>query len=230
VFYGLRSKAGLTNGETTMTRKHLYDQTKKSNHTNRLKSVHYLGACSEVVLSRPDQKPLVGYIERNSEADLALHLKARELADEYYLEDFAAELNEDYFNGELKFQLKWSHSMVANWGNARGLTARRQGKVIYDGKITVSYLLSNYAYTDGEEMVEYVVMHEMAHMLEMNHSYKFWQIVARNSAAVRGHSLYEGKDFPIDLTPPSKHKIYVDSRSRKGAYLASTGYKEGGQV
>ena len=159
-----------------MTRKHLYDQTKKSNHTNRLKSVHYLGACSEVVLSRPDQKPLVGYIERNSEADLALHLKARELADEYYLEDFAAELNEDYFNGELKFQLKWSHSMVANWGNARGLTARRQGKVIYDGKITVSYLLSNYAYTDGEEMVEYVVMHEMAHMLEMNHSYNMCAI------------------------------------------------------
>lgn len=201
----------------------------------------WLGACSEVVLSRPPLDPLPHFIEKDSPADLALHEKARELADENYLEDWAAELNADYFDDELKFDLKWSHALIATGGGARGKTDVRHGKVIRDGRITISYRLAYHAYTDTEICVEYLLMHEMAHMLEMlrvkdskmssintamNHHYAFWLIVARNPNAVNGHHLFLGKDFPIDLTPLSKRKIYIDPRS-KGTRLASTGYPEG---
>ena len=32
----------------------------------------------------------------------------------------------------------------------------------------------------NEEIVEYVVLHEMCHLLEMNHSKKFWKLVGEN--------------------------------------------------
>lgn len=186
----------------------------------------YLGACSEIILARPYGKPLVGYIETNSPANIALHDKARELANENYLDDFAAELNADYFGNTLEFKLEWAHNFSAFSGKARGKLNRPYGAVVKDGLIRISHTIAQHAYTDTEDVVEYILMHEMAHMLEMNHHYIFWLIVARNPNAVNGHHLFFGQDFPIDLTPLPRRKIYIDPRS-KGTRLASTGYPEG---
>lgn len=187
----------------------------------------YLGACSEAVLSRPDQPPLTGYIERDSDADRNLHIKAGELEDEGYLADFACEINNDYFDNELEFTLRWSHTRVATAGNSKGICDRRHGKVISGGKIAISYLIAEHAYTDDEDIVEYLLMHEMAHQLHMNHGYDFWKLVGRNPAAVSGYTKYHGKDFPILLHPLLIPQVNIDPRSRQDGYLATGGYPEG---
>jgi len=188
----------------------------------------YLGACSEVVLTQAHRKPLIGYIEKDSEADEALHLKARQLETENYLEDWAAELNTDYFNDELRFKLRWSHVRTRTGGGAKGYTDPK-GKVTKGGEVIISYRLAHHAYTETEDCVEYLLMHEMAHMLEMNHYYNFWTIVARNPAAINGHQLYHGKSFPIALPRPTLQgeRTYIDARSLKGKYLATGGHPPG---
>ena len=52
------------------------------------------------------------------------------------------------------------------------------------------------------EIIDYVIIHELAHRLEMNHSAKFWQIVAKYDPAHRihrGHLKRQAKDATIDL-------------------------------
>ncbi len=200
----------MVKGETTLKRTYLY-----------------LGACSEVVLSRPDDPPLVGYIERDSDSDRNLHIKAGELEDEDYLHDFACELNNDYFDNELSFTLRWSHTRVATAGHSRGVCNYRHGKVISGGKIIISYLIAEHAYSATEDVVEYLLMHEMAHQVEMNHSGRFWKLVAQNPAAVRGYELYHARrDFPYK-THTLLNAGRVDPRSRGDGYLATGGYPEG---
>lgn len=188
----------------------------------------YLGACSEAVLAEPN-RVLEHFIAKGSPADVLLHQKCRELDDEGYLIDWACELNEDYFDGELEFNLCWSHTRVASAGNSKGFIDRRTGKVTAGGKVTISYLIAEHAYTDNEDVVEYLMMHEMAHQVEMNHSNRFWKIVARNPNAVTGYTKYHGKSFPVVVHEPFT-ETYIDPKSRQGAYLASTGYAEGERV
>lgn len=187
----------------------------------------YLGACSEVVLCRPGDSPLTGYIERDSDADRNLHIKADDLEEENYLDDFACEINNDYFDNKLKFKLRWSHARVYSAGNSKGLVDRRTNKVVRNGIITISYLIAEHAYTDNEDIVEYLLMHEMAHQVQMNHSYRFWKLVEANLAAVSGYTKYHGKDFPRHLHPLLTATRRVDPRSRQGAYLATGGYPAG---
>ena len=42
--------------------------------------------------------------------------------------------------------------------------------------ITINLKLAN----KGEKVIEYVVLHEMCHLREMNHSKKFWDLVEEN--------------------------------------------------
>ena len=42
--------------------------------------------------------------------------------------------------------------------------------------ITINLKLAN----KGEKVIEYVVLHEMCHLREMNHSKKFWDLVEKN--------------------------------------------------
>lgn len=190
----------------------------------------YLGYCSEAILARQlGGEQITGFIEQGSPSDVLLHEKCRELDDEGYLIDWVCELNQDYFNNELEFDLGWSHARVATAGNAKGITDRRNGRVVAGGKITISYLIAEHAYTDNEDVVEYLLMHEMAHLVEMNHSLNFWRVVARNPNAVTGYTKYHGKSFPlVERTPFTS--MYVDPRSREGGYLASTGIPAGGKV
>lgn len=197
----------------------------------------YMGACCEEVLLRDSGETLTGYIEKGSDADLALHQRARELEDENYLEDWAAEINDDYFDGELTFKLRWSHTRTRTLGGAKrkvlsagyaGYTSSPFTPVPGTNVLTASYRLAYHAYTDTEDVVEYLLMHEMAHFIEMNHHYNFWKIVATNSAAVNGHRLYHGKDYPISLHEyKAINPQRTDIRSRQGGYLATGGYPEG---
>jgi predicted metal-dependent hydrolase len=72
------------------------------------------------------------------------------------------ELNEKYFRQPLgKISLKYNHS---NWGSCSS-----------KGNINLSTRLL----FAPPEVLEYVIVHELAHRIEMNHSPRFWALVAK---------------------------------------------------
>ncbi len=82
------------------------------------------------------------------------------------LEQLAQRLNKTYFSGELKWQ---SIRYVTNQDKRFGSCTPSQGT------IRISHRLA--AMPDW--VLEYVVMHEMAHLQEANHGARFWKLVNR---------------------------------------------------
>jgi len=79
-----------------------------------------------------------------------------------YLHNKLLELNKLYFGKEIKnFRLKYTHSV---WGSCS-----RQGNI----NISTRLLFA------PDEVVDYVLIHELAHLIHPNHSSRFWNEVAR---------------------------------------------------
>ena len=72
----------------------------------------------------------------------------------------------EYFNQF--YGLKWKKVMIKNqktrWGSCS-----RQGNINFNYKIALL----------PERAVDYIIVHEMCHLAEMNHSRKFWNLVAK---------------------------------------------------
>ncbi len=66
------------------------------------------------------------------------------------------------------YGLKWKKIMIKNqktrWGSCS-----RQGNINFNYKIALL----------PERAVDYIIVHEMCHLVEMNHSRKFWNLVAK---------------------------------------------------
>lgn len=80
--------------------------------------------------------------------------------------------------------LPWIQSRLDFWAEKMGITfagvniscaQRRWGSCSASGRIHISWLL---LFTDPED-VDYVLVHELAHRVEFNHSPAFWAIVGR---------------------------------------------------
>lgn len=82
------------------------------------------------------------------------------------LEQIAQSLNHKYFQNSLKWNsIEWSTHQNSIYGSCTPAL----------GTIRISARLSEMP----SFVREYVVMHELAHLLEANHSQKFWQLVGR---------------------------------------------------
>lgn len=78
----------------------------------------------------------------------------------------AAELNKAYFDGNLRInEIKWVGNQEKRYGSCTPsmLTIRISDRI---GHMPLWVL-------------DYVIMHELAHLLEANHSPRFWELVAR---------------------------------------------------
>jgi len=82
------------------------------------------------------------------------------------LEQRANALNKKYFQGQLRWR---SIRFVTNQNKQFGSCTPKQGT------IRVSHRLAS----TPVWVLDYVIMHELAHLLEANHSRKFWDIVYR---------------------------------------------------
>ncbi len=103
----------------------------------------------------------------------------------------AAELNKAYFGGKLRLkEIKWVGNQEKRYGSCTPST----GTIRISDRIALM----------PAWVLDYVIMHELSHLVEANHSPRFWQIVARYplTERARGYLIaaqLEGEAGPEDL-------------------------------
>ncbi|NPA31953.1 MAG: M48 family metallopeptidase, partial [Chloroflexi bacterium] len=101
------------------------------------------------------------------------------------LEKRARALNRRYFDGRLRWQsIRWSTRQNKRFGSC---TPAR-------GTIRISHRLQRVP----RWVLDYVLMHELAHLVEPNHSPRFWALVNRYPLAerARGYLMALGLEEP----------------------------------
>lgn len=87
-------------------------------------------------------------------------------------------INQRYFEGKLRFQVDWVTNQNSRWGSCSPDS----------GRIRLSHeLLKLPAY-----VVDYVIVHELAHLIEANHGPRFWALVKVFPQAERAIGFLEG--------------------------------------
>ncbi|HWI66491.1 MAG TPA: M48 family metallopeptidase [Symbiobacteriaceae bacterium] len=100
---------------------------------------------------------------QTTEVGLPPGLTPSPVADDHALEAWAQEINQQYYGfamGQVRFRKQESR-----WGSCSGRTRN----------IQISHRLRG----GPHELLEYVLIHEIAHLGELNHSSRFWALVAR---------------------------------------------------
>jgi predicted metal-dependent hydrolase len=96
------------------------------------------------------------------------------------LQQRAEELNREYFDGKLKIE---SIRFVTNQNHRFGSCTPSTGT------IRISHRLSEMP----TWVLDYVVVHELAHLIQPNHSAKFWKLVNRYKLAERARGCLMAK-------------------------------------
>jgi predicted metal-dependent hydrolase len=112
-------------------------------------------------MSDEELKPYVDKVIKR----LRRALEKKELSDED-LEERARKLNKEYFGGKLRWNsIRW----VTNQEKVFGSCTPSKGTIRISSRLArmPSWVL------------DYVIMHELAHLLQPNHSKKFWRLVNR---------------------------------------------------
>lgn len=115
--------------------------------------------------------------------------EGRRLSDEA-LQGRAEALNQCYFGGKLRWQrIAW----VTNQEHRLGSCTPSHGTI----------RLSHRVAGLPTWVQDYVIVHELAHLLEPNHGPRFWKLVSRYPLAerARGYLMALGLELPEDLPP-----------------------------
>ena len=102
----------------------------------------------------------------------------------------AADLNRRYFDGKLKLrEIRWVSNQQKRYGSCTPSTA--------------TIRISDRVAQMPSWVLDYVLVHELAHLLEPNHSPRFWRLVARYplTERARGYLIavgLEGESGPGD--------------------------------
>ena len=97
---------------------------------------------------------------------LLRHAKKRQTADDRDLARRAAALNTKYFSGKLRWQeIRYVTNQQHRFGSCTPAT----------GTIRISHRVAILP----DWVRDYVIVHELAHLVEANHGRRFWQLVER---------------------------------------------------
>lgn len=105
----------------------------------------------------------------------------RQALDDADLQRIAHELNRRHFGGGLRWaSISWSTQQNKRYGSCTPA----------DGTIRISHRLASMP----PFVLEYVVMHELAHLVEANHGPRFWRLVERypKTERARGYLMAVG--------------------------------------
>lgn len=107
--------------------------------------------------------------------------RAKESLDDQALHRRAQELNRQYFEGKLKWKsIRWVTNQNSRVGSCTPINET----------IRISHRLA----TMPAFVRDYVIVHELAHLLEANHGPKFWKLVNRylKTERARGYLMAVG--------------------------------------
>lgn len=120
------------------------------------------------------------WVERMRAKLLDKRARLHETRSDPALEQRARRLARDYF-GELQFRIDWSTRQQQRWGSCTPVEA--------------TIRLSEQLKAFPDYVVDYVIIHELAHLLIPDHSPAFWQLVARYPLTDRARGFLEGVTF-----------------------------------
>lgn len=94
----------------------------------------------------------------------------------------AGELSAEFLDGRAQpASVRWVTNMSSRWGSCTSA----------DASIRMSHRLQDFP----GWVIDYVLLHELAHLLEPNHSQAFWAWVERYPRAERARGFLEGVSF-----------------------------------
>lgn len=112
----------------------------------------------------------------------------RKVRSEPQLEQRAQELNQRYLAGRARFtSVRWVSNQRGRWGSCTVAT----------GAIRLSDRLA----TMPGWVVDYVLVHELAHTIEAGHGQAFWDLLAGYEHRDRARGFLEGVSFATDVEP-----------------------------
>lgn len=106
----------------------------------------------------------------------------------------AEEINRRWFGGRLRFSIRWVSNQTTRWGSCTPAT----------GRVRISQKLARMP----GFVLDYVILHELAHLIHPDHSAEFWALVRRNPLTERavgflmGWSAANGSTSPPDSEEP----------------------------
>jgi predicted metal-dependent hydrolase len=116
--------------------------------------------------------------------------EARRRPSDRELMERATELNRRYFTGEAQpLSVRWVSNQHSRWGSCSPA----------DRAIRLSSRLQPMA----SWVVDYVLVHELAHLLEPRHDAAFWELVNRYPRAERAKGFLLGYSAAAQFEPPS---------------------------
>jgi predicted metal-dependent hydrolase len=122
------------------------------------------------VCLRDDAQALPGVSRKTLHLGLPQHATSEQIRD--MVSSWLQRQARQYFDGRVQF---FSAQLGVNVGKVRLSSARtRWGSASADGSIRLHWRLIHFSQT----IIDYVVAHELAHLREMNHSPRFWDVVA----------------------------------------------------
>jgi hypothetical protein len=118
------------------------------------------------------------------------HAKKRQTADDRDLARCAAELNRKYFSGKLRWrEIRYVTNQQRRFGSCTPAT----------GAIRISHRVA----VLPDWVRDYVIVHELAHLVEANHGPRFWRLVERypKTERARGYLMALGLEGEGDEPP-----------------------------
>jgi predicted metal-dependent hydrolase len=151
---------------------------KKSVAARFLEGGQVLEVVAPVNMSNKALTPIIEKLR----ARLMKNLERADKSDDSALAARAAALNRRYFGGLLKYKsVNWVNNQQQRWGSCTSV----------EGTIRLSHRLARLPIW----VQDYVLVHEMAHLLEANHSPAFWALVARYPQAERARGFLMGVGY-----------------------------------
>jgi len=115
-----------------------------------------------------------------------------------WLQSRAQEMNKRFFNGSLKYTIRFVTNQHSRYGSCTSLDR--------------SIRISDRVKTMPSWVQDYIIIHELAHLLYPDHSKKFWDAVNRYKYAERakGYLIALGAEPINEEEPPVEENIFSE--------------------